>query len=147
MKDETSVLTPGVFAPGVLRLAGCDSRERPAALLGLLVRPFESLRTGRWLWETVRRRECDTRVPGTQFSLSESPPSTSRSSFGVLEFLRVDGAFSPRGLRPVSSRPSEETVRESLRRFSRIAGIGVFWFSEAGVRRECLADTLRVRER
>ena len=73
----------------------------------------------------------------------------SRSSLGVLEFFSVDGGFSPRTLRPVSSRPSEETVRESFRRFSLIAWlIGVPWCSEGGVRREvCLADRVLVRER
>lgn len=89
-------------------------------------------------------------MPGTQFSLSESPGSRSRSGlvdFEIIDLESLDGLAGAL-FRSVSRRPREETVRESFRLFSPMD-----W--EMGVRAvsawmecmPCRADMLRDRVR
>ena len=132
MKLDTSGLISGISFPRDLFCCPWVTLERlppdiaPKFLLTLPPRPFDSLRTGRCaLWEIALRRTREVRVPGIQFSLSESPHSSRYSS--PFLFLRVFETFSGcvDGLliamfRSVSSLPSEETVRDSFRLFSPI---------------------------
>lgn len=148
MKAETSALRSDGALP--CDPAGYDRLRLPLALPGTfsLRFGFDSRSAGRGACEVVRRRTCDDRVPGTQFSLSESPASRSRSGLLGLNVIDLDsldgwlGAF----VRSVSNLPREETVRESLRLFSpwEVA------VREVSVRtgcRLCLADMLRDKER
>lgn len=68
----------------------------------------------------MRRRTGVARVPGTQFSLSESPASSSKSCLDESDLESLEDWFEDRFL-SVSSLPIEETVRESFRLFSPIA--------------------------
>lgn len=135
----------------------CASRDRLPAAAGFWGLPsfrLASLSTGRCGWEVVRRRMLEMRVPGIQFSLSESP--FSRSSLSFLVWVRTLGTL--RGLPdtlPIrlprfddSNRPREETVRESLRLLSPVCnGTGVSGWSGELAKTFCFAERLRVNER
>lgn len=83
---------------------------------------FESPRAGRGACEVFRRRILGVRVPGTQFSLSESPGSISKFVLPDLDNTDLDGfeGFVLALLSPVSNRPKDDTVRPSFRLFSPI---------------------------
>lgn len=118
MKAETSALSSGGALPcepvcsGRLRL---PLVEMPRPRLRLASR-----RTGRGTCEVLRRRIFVDRVPGTQFSLSESPGSCSRSGLPDLVNRGLDSldGFMFALFRPVSSLPRDETVRASFLLFS-----------------------------